>query len=260
MTQAGVLDAAADADWLACALLSCERGDLFLKGAQPVDAETAARYDDYIARRASGEPIGRILKKAWFMGLAFEVPDQVLIPRSDTETLCEQALLTARETGAHTALDLCTGSGVLAVCLAKLGGLAVTASDLSLPCVQAAARNAAVHGAAVRVLQGDLFEPVQGERFDLIVCNPPYIPNGLPLMREVADFDPPLALFAGADGLDFYRRLAQEAPQYLNCGASLLLEFGVGQQEAIFGLFARPMQFFNDLNGVHPIGRAARAV
>jgi len=212
--------------------------------------EQISCYDAWISRRASGEPIARILKKAWFMGLEFSAPDDVLIPRFDTETLCEQALLAARQIGAKTALDLCTGTGILAVCLAKLGGLSVTATDLSPACIASAKENAALHDIALRVLQGDLFEPVRGERFDLIVSNPPYIADGLPLMREVERYDPPLALFGGKDGLDFYRRIARSAQDHLNPGGVLLLEFGIGQQEAIFALFDRPMQFFHDLNGV----------
>jgi release factor glutamine methyltransferase len=117
--------------------------------------------------------------------------------------------------GYQNVLDLCSGSGVLAVCLSKLGGLTVTATDISPFCTEAIAENSALHAADVEIFQGDLFEPVAGRQFDLIVCNPPYIPDAdVPfLQEEVRLHDPPSALFAGDDGLDFIRALrAKRAP------------------------------------------------
>ena len=173
---------------------------------------------------------------AAFMGLSFRVAPGVLIPRQDTEILCEEAL-SRMKPGARV-LDIGTGSGALAVSLAKLGDNAqVTAVDVSDIALSIARDNARRLGAQVRFLHSDCFAAVAGETFDLIVSNPPYISRGEmeTLMPEVRR-EPELALAGGEDGLDYYRRIAREAPAHLNKGGCLLFEIGWQQRDAVSAL------------------------
>lgn len=253
LAAAGVPDPRVDAELLACHLLGIARTQLMTRALDGAPEDFFARYDALVARRAAREPLQRITGCEWFMGLEFTLPEGVLIPRQDTEVLCESALAASRESSAKTALDMCCGSGILAVCLAKLGGLTVTAADLSPAAVCATQENARRHGVCVEVLEGDMFAPLGARRFDIIVCNPPYIPDGQrsALQPEVRLHDPALALFGGADGLDFYRLLARDSQAHLTPRGMLLMEVGAGQAEDVAELFfpART-DIFNDLNGV----------
>ena len=165
------------------------------------------------------------------MGLKFAVDSRVLIPRQDTETLCEQALTFLRGYTGAEVLDLCTGSGAIAISVARLQpGLRVAATDMSSDALSVASENAHLNGVYVRFMQGDLFEPVAGERFDAILCNPPYLTadDMVHLQTEVA-CEPRMALFGGEDGLMFYRRLAHEVYRHLKPGGYALFEVGDGQ-------------------------------
>ena len=175
----------------------------------------------------------------------------MLIPRPDTETLVEAVLREAAAFPAPpTVLDLCTGSGAVAVCLAKEGNFAsVTASDISHEAMNIARENAAKNGVEEKILfaEGDLFraktkseKSLSRRSYDIICANPPYIPTAEieNLEPEVRDHDPVLALDGGEDGLDFYRRLAKEAAAHLNDGGKILLEIGCEQGEAVKAIFA----------------------
>ena len=169
------------------------------------------------------------------MGLTFTVAPGVLIPRQDTEILCGEALSRLRP--GMRVLDIGTGSGALAVSLARLGGAQVTAVDVSDAALSIARENARKNGVDVRFVKSDCFEALAGERFDMIVSNPPYIDaqEMAELMPEVQR-EPELALFGGPDGLDFYRRIAAQAPAHLTCGGWLLFEIGWKQREPVCAL------------------------
>ena len=242
-----------DAEYLLAEVLGVSRLSMLLDKGRELTAEEAAAYDALISRREKREPLQYILGSQSFMGFSFKTDRRALIPRFDTEALCEEALKYIRPGG--RTLDLCTGSGALAIAIKKLRpGAEVTASDVSRDALALARENAQTLDAAVRFVQGDLFAPLAGERFDVIVSNPPYIPEELrgKLQAEV-EKEPALALFAGKDGLDFYRRIAAEAPEHLTPAGRLCLETGDGQGEAVKALLKEgfsDIQIISDLNGL----------
>ena len=191
------------------------------------------------------------------MGFSFQVDERVLIPRADTESVCEAALALIHP--GQRALDLCTGSGAIAIAIKKLcPGAEVTASDLSADALALAKENAPALQAEIRFLEGDLFAPVAGERFHLIVSNPPYIPLGEgPWLQAEVQREPNMALFAGQDGLDFYRRIAKEAPAHLFPGGHLVLEIGDDQFPAVSALLAPA---FTDIRLIHDLGGRPRGI
>ncbi len=213
---------------------------------QPAEADRN-RFKELIHRRVAGWPVAYLVGSRGFYLLDFEVNPSVLIPRPDTETLVAEALTFLKPNTAPTVLDLGTGSGCIAVSIAHQKKDAhITAVDVSPDALAMAKRNASKHGVADRItfLQGDLFGPVPaGATFDLIVSNPPYIAHAefATLQAEVRDHEPRVALDGGADGLDFYRRIAAGVGPFLKPGGKLLLEIGSTQDEAVRALFgARP--------------------
>ena len=206
-----------------------------MNGHRELEQGIKAQFDAFVARRAAREPMQYILGTTAFMGLEFHVEPGVLCPRPDTEILCEEALRRIRPQS--RVLDIGTGSGALAVSIAKLGACSVTAVDVSDTALRVAAGNAAANGADVRFVKSDCFAALAGETFDVIVSNPPYISRGEmeTLMPEVRR-EPELALFGGEDGLDFYRRIACEAGAYLAGGGVLLFEIGWLQKDAVSDL------------------------
>ena len=228
LTASGSPDPGADAQWLLSDALRVQRGALALL----LDGEVAGEALDWflraLARRESGEPLQYVEGFAWFYGRKFRVDSRVLIPRGDTETLCEAALKKLRP--GMRALDLCTGSGILAITFRlEVPGASITGADVSFEALEVARENGAALGASVTWAQGDLFGAVSGA-FDLVACNPPYLTGEdmRCLQPEVAR-EPKLALYGGADGLDFYRRIAEELPEKLNPGGTALFEVGLGQ-------------------------------
>lgn len=260
LAAAGVPDAAYDAAELLSRVMGESSLMLRAEAGRTVSSEQRAAYDALIARRETREPLQYITGEAPFMGLMLAVAPGVLIPRFDTEALCQQAM--SRLRGGERVLDLCTGSGALAVVLAALRpGIRVAAGDISPLAAALARENAARCGVSVDVRLGNLFAPFRGETFDMIVSNPPYIPAGqLAGLQEEVRREPALALDGGADGLDFYRRIIAEAPRYLAPGGWLLLEFGSDQAADVKALMARDFEeisVFADLDG-HSRGAAGR--
>lgn len=198
-------------------------------------ADTAA-FRALVARRAAGEPVAYLTGRREFYGLDFRVTPDVLIPREETELLVDLAL----ETQAARILDLGTGSGCLAIAVAKQRPqAAVTAADASAAALAVARDNAVRHGVNIRFLQGDWFAPLAGERFDLILANPPYVAERDPhLARGDVRFEPRSALAAGADGLDDIRRIVAQAPAHLVPGGQLCFEHGYDQAAAAAALLA----------------------
>lgn len=253
LLAAGVPDARLDAEYLLAEALQTPRLSLLLDRDREIAPGEAAAFGNMLLRREKREPLQYILGTQPFMGLLLHTDERALIPRNDTETLCEKALERILPRG--RVLDLCTGSGALAIAMGKIRPDAlVTACDLSESALSLARENAARLDVRVRFLQGDLFQPAAGETFHVIVSNPPYIPEGMrgKLQKEV-EREPGMALFAGPDGLDFYRRIALEAPAYLEKDGWLLMEIGDGQADAVRELlrdrFER-IELFNDLNGL----------
>ena len=236
LEQAGVPDADVDAAYLLASVLKEDTLAMRINGHRELAAPQWAAFDALCDRRAAREPLQYILGETEFMGLTFHVEPGVLIPRADTEILVEKALAWMKP-GARV-LDIGTGSGAIAVSLAKLGRQAqVTAVDVSDRALEIARRNAERNGAAVEFVKSDCFSALKGRKYDMIVSNPPYISEDemRGLMPEVTR-EPELALFGGADGLDFYRRISREAPEYLNEGGCLLFEIGWLQKDAVSAL------------------------
>lgn len=204
-----------------------------------LSSDALSAFDALAKRRLTREPLQYILRSQSFLGRDYYVDGRVLIPRPETELLAERAIafLHSRAPGA-TALDLCCGSGCIAISMA-LGApeAKVHACDLSADALTVTRRNAEALGAAVTLHQGDLFSAVENASFDLIVSNPPYIPTAdcVVLQQEVL-LEPQMALDGGEDGLHFYRRIAQEGPRHLNPGGALLLEVGYGQADSVMRL------------------------
>lgn len=239
LRQAGMPDAHSDAAWMLVDLTGHPRAALPLYKAQPLTGDQAALLREQTRRRLTGEPLQYILGSQDFMGLPFRVDSRVLIPRPETELLCELAISEV-DAGAGTVLDLCCGSGCIGVTLAKLRPKTrVWATDKSPEALAVALENAERLSADVTFLQGDLLAPAQGLRFDLIVCNPPYIPTGeLAGLAPEVRREPTSALDGGADGLAFYRRIAAEAPGFLQGRRVLLLEVGHDQATQVAALCA----------------------
>lgn len=250
-------NAAHDARALLAHLLGISPMELLAQDPE-VMPDTARQFSAGVAQLAKGQPLQYIIKEAWFMGFPFHVQPHVLIPRLDTETVCQAALEVLPKGG--LVLDLCTGSGALAVAVKKLRpDCAVHAADISEEALDIARRNAQANGADITFFQGDLFAPIQA-RYDMILCNPPYIPAGeLDTLAPQVRREPRLALDGGEDGMRIYRRLIAEAPQYLKANGYLLCELGDNQAEAVTNLARKDftdIAVFNDLGG---LPRALRA-
>lgn len=271
LSEAGIESSKYDAEELFCFMNGLERSRLFMEWAKELDDKSIEEYFDVLDVRAGGRPLQYITGHQEFMGFDFKVNESVLIPRQDTEVLVSEALAIIgglENTGGALAeaesvrnideailkgisgkgwkvLDLCTGSGAIGVSVAKLAqGANVTATDISNEALAVAEGNAKTLGAKVNFEQGDLFGAVKKRfgkaTFDMIISNPPYIESEVieGLSKEVRDYEPRLALDGGADGLDFYRRIIEEAPAHLNKDGWLLLEIGYNQAEEITAIAA----------------------
>ena len=230
---AAVPDPKIDAAALLCHVTGLPRIELLLRAAEPLQAEQETAYRTLLERRAQREPLQYMLGAQCFFGLDFHVDKRVLIPRSETETLCELALQRISPMGSSQVLDVCTGSGAIAVVLKhERPNAQVFATDLSRDALTIAAENANRNAVSVHFAQGDLFAPVSGKRFDCIVSNPPYIcSDDCPTLQPEVLQEPLMALDGGADGLDFYRRIITEAP--LRANGWLCLEIGDTQGAAV---------------------------
>lgn len=196
--------------------------------------EAQRRFHEFVRRRSAGEPVAYILGRKEFYGLELAVSSAVLIPRPETELLVELAL--QREFA--SLVDLGTGSGAIALAVKRHRPAArVVAVDSSEAALAMARRNAAKHSLQIEFRRGRWFEPLEGERFDVILANPPYVAEGDPHLPELV-FEPLLALTSGADGLDAIREIVRGAPAHLRPGGWLLLEHGIGQNAAIRSLLS----------------------
>lgn len=239
--QRGIPSPRLEAELLLGRVLGCDRVRLFIDSGRPLSPDELGQYRELIQRRRRSEPVAYILGEREFFGLPLRVDPRVLIPRPDTEVLVETALRRTSHIDLFgKALDVCTGSGCVALAFAsRRPTWQVQASDLSEAAVEVARENALRLGLPLVVRRGDLFDGLT-ERFDLVTANPPYIAaEELPtLPPDVRDYEPHLALLGGTDGLDFYRRLADEAPAYLASNGVLAAEVGYGQAPAVARMLA----------------------
>jgi release factor glutamine methyltransferase len=244
LKKRGVSSPRLDVELLLGRVLKLDRVRLLIDAERPLEKAELTAYRELHQRRRAGEPVAYLLGVREFYGRPFRVDRRVLIPRPDTETLVEVALERTRHRSLSVrVLDLCTGSGCVAISLARERPTSrVTGADISPGALEMASENALRLGAVtLGLVQSDLFAAFdpRRDRFDLITANPPYIPEGdLPgLQVDVRAFEPKLALLAGPDGLALIRVIVAEAPRFLGSGGVLAIEVGAGQAPAVQQLF-----------------------
>jgi release factor-specific protein-(glutamine-N5) methyltransferase len=246
-----------DIDWILVEVTGKKRGELgAISHLTATEYESAMKIAD---KMAGGKPLQYALGNTEFYGIRLAVNEAVLIPRPETELLAEKAINTIKEKGYTSCHDLCTGSGAIAIAIAKNTSATVSASDVSSSALEIAKANVLSSGAKVKCYLSDMFKAVDG-KFDVVVSNPPYIPTKdiESLDKKVKDFEPNLALDGGADGLDFYREIAKNL-DHLNEGGTLFLEFGIGQGQQIKEIFsAYSVEIFNDLEGIERMAVVTR--
>lgn len=258
LTDAGVPDAALDAWYLLQMVCRIERSYYYVHGEEDITQDAQKEYEIAVQKRAEHIPLQYIVGEQEFMGLRFKVNSNVLIPRQDTETLVEQVLKIVKP--GMKVLDLCTGSGcVLISVLKNAPELTGMGSDISKTALLVAKENAKLHEVDAEWVRSDLFDNIT-ETFDVIMANPPYIPTGeiLSLMPEVRDFEPENALDGGADGLDFYRKIAGQVKDYLNPGGYVYMEIGYDQGEAVSELMRNAG--FTEVEVIKDLARNDRVV
>jgi len=242
-TQKGVDSPRLGAEMLLSGVLGLKRIELYTQFDKVVDQHQLDRLRDLVKRAASGEPLAYLIGKTEFYSLEIEITPACMIPRPETELLVERAVefIRARQ-GPALVCDLCTGSGCVAVAMAKnCPDAKLIATDISDAALQVAAANIEKHRLKDRVtlLCGDLFEPIlpylDTMKFDLVVCNPPYVSEleFAALEKNVRDYEPKIALLGGADGLDVYHRVVDKVDALLKPDGALMLEIGYAQGPAV---------------------------
>ena len=235
-------EARSDAELLLAHALAKPRAWLYAHGGDLLEPEAAARFDALLEARRRGEPVAYLLGRREFWSLDLEVGPAVLVPRPETELLVELALERVPAAAPARVLDLGTGSGAIALAIARERPRAqVTAVDASAPALALAQRNAARLGLAnLRFLRSDWFSALAGERFELLVSNPPYLADDDPHLREGdLRFEPAMALSCGPRGDEALQAIAGAAPAHLAEGGWLLFEHGLAQGEAARALLAK---------------------
>lgn len=196
-------------------------------------------FTKYIEQIIDGKPLQYITQKQEFMGMEFFVNEDVLIPQPDTEILVETVLDICKKYDKQSLrmLDLCTGSGAIAISLSKILNTQVFASDVSTKALKVAEKNNVMNNTKVEFIESNLFEQINGEKFDIIVSNPPYIKNEeIKSLSKQVQNEPYIALAGGEDGLDFYRKIIDEAYKHINKNGYLCLEIGYDQKEDLIKL------------------------
>lgn len=240
LKNAGKEDAAIDAEILLLHVLECSKIDRILKARDQVQEEKQQKYENFIAKRATGIPTQHLTKEQEFMGLSFEVNGHVLIPRQDTETLVEKVLEIAKKRPIRRILEVGVGSGCISISLAHyLQQVSIVGIDISEKALEVARRNAFNNGVSESIewVLSDVFSDFvcKEESFDILISNPPYIATDVcqGLMEEVRLHDPMNALDGGSDGLDFYRKITKQGKKYITHGGMLVYEIGYDQGEIV---------------------------
>lgn len=238
LEQSDIIDAKLDAWYLVEYITGFSRVDFLLRGNDNMSEQEYQKLRELTAKRAEHVPLQHLIGTTEFMGLSFFVNEHVLIPRQETELLVEEVLKVCK---GKTVLDMCTGSGCIIISLSVLGEIKnAYAVDLSEKALEVAKKNATFHNADISFIQSDMFHNIKNNnnintKFDIIVSNPPYIRTDVirDLMVEVKEHEPYMALDGDADGLKFYRIIANEAGKYLSDGGYLCLEIGYDQAEDV---------------------------
>ena len=263
LRKAGVPESRREAGSLLGHVIERDQTFIITHAEDPVREDDLLKFRNTVERRAQGEPLQYITGHQEFFGLDFEVTPDVLIPRPETELLVEQALSLIEESDKLGVCDIGTGSGCIAIALAKRRpGIKVVATDLSEKALRVALRNAVRNGVSDRIifLASDCFAAIKGSaNFDLLVCNPPYVAADAlaGLQREVREYEPRIALTPGDDGLTVIRRLLNESHGYLKPGGHLLMEIGFDQRARVAELVDAKVwelrEIHKDLQGIHRI-------
>jgi len=283
LEKSGVVDPLVDAELLVLHAAGIDRLRAYMDNPE-ADRLLLSRINRLVKRRAAGEPLQYIIGHVDFLGLEIRVGKGVLIPRPETEMLLEEAIKTVKRKAlrvksseknhspftihySHSFLDLCTGSGCIALALAReFPDAKVYASDVSAKAIKYAGDNAERNGIRnVTFLKGSLFTPVEGHMsFDLITANPPYIMTSdiEGLQREVREWEPLRALDGGEDGLDFYRKILSKAAGYLKEEGWIFFELGFGQSEAVAEIAAhagfKNIELIKDFAGIDRVLKAGK--
>lgn len=243
----------AEAEWIIAITLNIKRSEVFS------EALVSPKYIDEINKivedRITGKPLWYCIGNTDFMGYRINVDKSVLIPRPETELLVENAVKDINEKS--RVLDLCTGSGAIAIAVKKKTNANVVAIDISKDAIEKAKENARINKADITFIESDLFEGLEDNVFDVIISNPPYIKTGDidTLQKEVKDFEPKLALDGGEDGLIFYRRIAKDVKKYLSENGVIYFECGIGEAEEIKNIFSfsKNVEIIKDYEGIDRI-------
>ncbi len=246
----------AESEWILSISLEIKRDQVFTDDlVMPKDID---KINNIVEKRISGRPLCYCIGNADFYGYIIKVDERVLIPRPETEILVENVIKNI--SSSSKVLDLCTGSGAIAIAVKKQTDANVCAVDISEDALELASENAKENGADIVFIKSDMFEALQGEKFDVIISNPPYIKSEdiLSLQNEVKDFEPKLALDGGEDGLKFYKIIADYAKDYLNDNGMLFLECGINQAEKICDMLVcfKKKEIIKDYNGIERIVKA----
>lgn len=242
------------AELLLSQIMGMKRIELYMHFQKPVEKQQLDNLHKLVKRAANNEPIAYLVGKTEFYSLEIQVSSDCLIPRPETEMLTERAIEFLRDRSSKSGLvcDLCTGSGCIALAIAKnVSDAQIIATDISDAALSIAEKNIEAHKLQDRIhlLCGDLFDPLipqlDTEKFDLITCNPPYITSDefLTLDKNVRDYEPKSALLAGTDGLDVYRRICQRIDEFLKPDGCLMLEIGYLQGPAVKQLLEETNSF-----------------
>lgn len=274
-----VPEAKIDAEYLLSHILKCKRQELYLNPNTQLTNQEINTFKGFIQKRSKREPLQYIIGEEEFRGLIFKVTRDVLIPRPETELLVEEAVKIierqrAKGKGQKTnVIDLCTGSGCIAVSIAKeIDNCKVYATDISEKALAVAKENAKGHRVEDRItfLQGSFLEPLKDKglegKIDIMLSNPPYVSKKdmEKLQPEIKEYEPPLALYGGEDGLDSYRTIIPDAISYLKDGGCLIFEIGYGQAEGVKELFGKNLAYvkieiIKDLSGIERVVKARKS-
>lgn len=254
LIENNIEDAIIKADILIQFVLNMDKMQLIINQEDEVSKENENIYLTYIEQVISGKPVQYITNEQEFMNLKFYVDENVLIPQPDTEILVEEAIKTIAEIRPEKnikVLDLCTGSGAIAIAIKKYAEdakkqIEVYASDISEKAIKIAEKNAKRNNVHINLILSDIFQKMEEKNFDIILSNPPYIETQTisSLSKEV-QYEPHMALDGGEDGLEFYRVIAENAHEYLNENGSILLEIGYNQKKKVMQILEEAKKYSN---------------
>lgn len=272
LARHGIESSVQEAEILLCNTIDCKRHELFLNSEKELPTTALEKFSSFIERRLKREPLQYILGSEEFCGLDIKVTRATLIPRPETEVLVDEAVKALRglQEANSAVIDLCTGSGCVAIAVAKMIDCIVYATDVSKEALGTARENAVLNDASGKItfLEGDLFAPLEGlgikGKASAVLANPPYIKTAdmKTLQPEVRLYEPKAALDGGKDGLDFFRRITHDAIKWLKSDGFLIFEIGFGQasfvKEIIEKAGLKEIGIIKDWSGIERVVRAMK--